>query len=46
MDQKLNIDVILMNIKEAREELQKLAEKMLSQPAAVVTRVKKLLGRK
>ncbi len=28
------------------EELQKLAEKMLSQPAAVVTRVKKLLGTK
>jgi hypothetical protein len=28
------------------EELQKLAEKMLSQPPAVVARVKKLLGKK
>lgn len=28
------------------EDLQKLAEKMLSQPAAVVARVKKLLARK
>ena len=28
------------------EELQRLAEKMLSQPPGVVTRVKKLLGKK